>query len=426
MKRLLRFGWILGLLAACGTPGPPCDGVQDCPDPGPCQQAACVGGQCEPEPRRFGVEAPDDNPDDCVTLVCDGLGGLTAEHRPAGTLVGDDKKGDCKALMCDGNGRALLSAYKDDPPEATDVCVTMRCVDGHAVATPRPEGTDAGDPTPGDCAALRCDGNGKAISEEDLTDAVDDGKPCTWDRCVGGKSGHVPVPAGVTVADDTDGNCLGMRCDGNGGGTSVPMDKDLPTLTTKCLQGTCTMGQPGAAQAPVGSTCDHLGGLCRPSGMCSACPDPGPTCTDTGVGEPNDTEGQAHDLGTIDDKDLGEKWPSVCGVLAGAKDVDWFVYRGRNSSSGIVDPHRKFVANAGLSVCAFFKCDVPAASFECPAGTTKATSPGGLPGCCGDKPFTVDLKCADGKQGEPNARVFVRVQQKGAAECTPYALQYHY
>ncbi|HEY3446019.1 MAG TPA: hypothetical protein VGK67_06610 [Myxococcales bacterium] len=66
--------------------------------------------------------------------------------------------------------------------------------------------------TAGDCIKIVCDGHGKTKSVIDNTDVVDDGNPCTDDKCADGTLTNDPSPAGT----DCSASGTGTVCDGNG------------------------------------------------------------------------------------------------------------------------------------------------------------------------------------------------------------------
>jgi hypothetical protein len=69
----------------------------------------------------------------------------------------------------------------------------------------------------GDCRTVFCNTKGSTEEKIEIADAYDDGKECTYDKCVGGKPIQEPFPAGI-------------RCH---------RDKDNPTLNGICYEGDC-------------------------------------------------------------------------------------------------------------------------------------------------------------------------------------------
>ncbi len=151
----------------------------------------------------------------------------------------------------------------------------------------------------------------------------------------------------------------------------------------------------------------------------------GPVCNDSGPGEPNDTIGQAYNLGEISDSDGDGS--QVAGTMASSTDVDWYRYHGIDLTGNVVDPTRQ-ILSAGVRICKYIQCDNGEANdFSCPSGTTPDTA-SGHPGCCwmSTSPVTLDLTCGSTSLDSDNATVFIRVDNPGALFCQAYTMQYHY
>ena len=148
-------------------------------------------------------------------------------------------------------------------------------------------------------------------------------------------------------------------------------------------------------------------------------------CNDLGPGEPNDTESTAHDLGTIGDCD--DEGGSVSGLLDGPTDPDWYKYYGTDASSlCTTDPNRSVTSSHPIRVCKFIQCDDNEANdFECPSGTSSATSPDGRPGCCAASSIDFSLTCGSSSLNADNAMVYVRIDTQENA-CVTYTLTYAY
>jgi hypothetical protein len=151
----------------------------------------------------------------------------------------------------------------------------------------------------------------------------------------------------------------------------------------------------------------------------------GAGCNDGGPGEPNDTMGQAYNLGEISDNDGDGS--QVQGTMASATDVDWYKYHGVDLFGNVVDPTRQ-VMSAGVRICKYIECDNGESDdFTCPSNTT-ADMQSGLPGCCwsDSTPVTLDLTCGSTDLDSDNATVFIRVDNPQKLVCQPYVVQYHY
>lgn len=150
-------------------------------------------------------------------------------------------------------------------------------------------------------------------------------------------------------------------------------------------------------------------------------------CAQGGLeGESNDSEGTAKNLGTISDSD-GDG-DTISGVIAGAGDVDWFRYDGKDEFLNSVDPTREFLANgAQLRICKFIQCNKGNPDFgACPSGTTSQISPEGRPGCCGSFGFSLSLECGGALQTDESATVYMRVDSPAGETCAEYTINYHF
>jgi hypothetical protein len=143
----------------------------------------------------------------------------------------------------------------------------------------------------------------------------------------------------------------------------------------------------------------------------------GTPCTDPGF-EPNESEGSATNLGTINDCDSSGS--SVSAKLDGNQDIDFYVFAGTDIAGCLVDP--KASTSASIRLCMFATC--PGAAIKCTQGTA-AQSPAGYAGCCVPAGGTVqlDVNCSGFSD---NATVYVRVDQPSANACTAYTVSYNY
>ncbi|MBZ5709087.1 hypothetical protein [Nannocystis pusilla] len=208
-----------------------------------------------------------------------------------------------------------------------------------------------------------------------------------------------------------------------GGDTTTTTTGDDPTTTTS---GTTddTTGTTGPICDPgqVGCVCDGdtcADGLACEDGVCV----PELAC-DGDLGEPDDTEPNAQDLGEIDDDD--DNVVTADGVLGGAGDVDWYTYHGLDTFGHVAEPTVKVTSSAAVRVCQFIECDEGGAvgtEITCPDGTQTALSGGLRPGCCGGATFTVsDFNCSGSSD---DIRVYVRIDKPSQDECVEYGLVAH-
>lgn len=142
---------------------------------------------------------------------------------------------------------------------------------------------------------------------------------------------------------------------------------------------------------------------------------------DTGA-EPNETESEAKNLGTIDDCD--GSGDSVSGVLNGPDDVDWYRYDGQDAFGCVVGPTRSVTFMMPARICKYVQCSGGGdPTVTCPAGTTGDTSPGGRPGCCASDGFEIDIDCPG---VDDNTTTYIRIDNPNGGECIPYTVAYHY
>ena len=146
----------------------------------------------------------------------------------------------------------------------------------------------------------------------------------------------------------------------------------------------------------------------------------GPTCMDTGPGEPNDTIATAFALPAI--TDCNSDAAVLQGVLGeNPNDVDWYKYDGSDTFGCVVDPTRQLTGQ-NIRICKYITCTN--AAFTCPSGTQFDTQ-AGKPGCCwtGGQSVTVDLSC---NTTNDSATVFMRIDHPGGPGCEPYQVDYHF
>jgi hypothetical protein len=201
---------------------------------------------------------------------------------------------------------------------------------------------------------------------------------------------------------------------GDGAGAS---GAGIGTGATGASQGTGATGN-GASGPASNSTTVSAGITVNSSSS-------GDSCIDSGPGEPNETEDDAHNLGTIDDCDGSGS--SVSGVLDGPTDVDWYKYTAEDVSFCIVDPTRDISNGPQIRICKYMQCDGnEAVTFDCPSGTTASTSPDGRKGCCGNAGFDIDPQCGGSTLNADNGTIFIRIDNPMGHACRDYTLTYHY
>lgn len=225
-------------------------------------------------------------------------------------------------------------------------------------------------------------------------------------------------------SSSTDGSTADVPTTGEPGTTT----EDDPTTTSSSTTTTGTTDDSTGTTGPicdpgqVNCVCDGdacadglncVDGLCVPTLAC-----------DGDLGEPDDSEPNAQDLGEIDDDDANTLMAD--GVLSGSADVDWYTYHGLDTFSHVAEPTVKVTSSASVRVCQFIECDEGGAvmtEITCPEGTQTALSGALRPGCCGGATFTVsDFNCPGSAD---NVQVYVRLDQASQDECVEYGLVAH-
>jgi len=94
------------------------------------------------------------------------------------------------------------------------------------------------------------------------------GSECRVATCTSGDCGFSNLPVGTAVTTQTSGDCHTNRCDGLGNVVSNVDDSDLPNDGNPCTMDACQNGVPINAPVPDGVSCDLDGGTRCESGAC--------------------------------------------------------------------------------------------------------------------------------------------------------------
>ena len=239
----------------------------------------------------------------------------------------------------------------------------------------------------------------------------------------GGDSGSTSGSEGST---STDPSTTATPTGSSSGGTPTSSTTDDSTTGTTAVdesstgdaEGSSSTGEacePGTQNCPCGEgdSCDDglecIDGTCYDPAGCQG------KQQDT---EPNEDEASAQDLGTVGCGALSEVMGS-----SEPSDVDYFrldlddLGEDCPASDGTI---AIATSTEELEVCMFFSCNAGAASVNCGANTD-ATSPDGLPGCCGTDSVEPDFFCSGVNN---DSEVFLRVGELDANMCIDYALAY--
>lgn len=248
---------------------------------------------------------------------------------------------------------------------------------------------------------------------------------CGTRTCAGGVCGVDPAPEGTPLPTDSIGDCARRECDGAGAVREVPDDTDTKTDGKECTVDACVGGQPQSTPKPEGTPCTEGGGTtCWADGSCHACAAiDTTTCSDSGLGEPNDSvaEATAQTGGNVVDS----AW-TACGVLSGAE-LDFYRFQGTGSDIAELDP--TVVADGqGVRVCVYLECTGGTVDhLTCPSGTTDDALSAERPGCCASGGSITlakgDFACA---ATPVDVSAWVKVEHSGAAFCVPYELDVHF
>jgi hypothetical protein len=213
-----------------------------CSDGNPCTADACDPAQgCVHHPE----DARCDDGDACTTDRCDAAAGCVHEPRNGGAC--DDGDACTTGDTCAG-GRCAGKRLGCDDKVA---CTEDRCVDGHCTHVPTNVRCDGGECALGTCRpGPGADKRGcVAIPVGEGEDCTDDGHACTDDVCTAGVCLHVPIDMRCATADECrvavcaperatadDAGCVDGGMAGEGG---VCMEDGDPCSADRCRAGRC-------------------------------------------------------------------------------------------------------------------------------------------------------------------------------------------
>lgn len=309
-------------------------------------------------------------------------------------------------------------AHDDECPNGDNPCATGVCNAGTCEIAPVPAGTPQPD-DPGNCVRAECDGDGAVQSvaaDDPPSDTPDD---CQIPTC---QDGAVKLLPSDDPPSDTAGDCKKTTCEA-GEVVFVPDDFDLPDDTVECTLDTCDEGVPAFLPKPTNTLCGPNGEMfCHDDSECEPCKQVTEACEDETNTEDNDTQLTAHDLGNITDND--STGDSICPVLDGADDVDWYRYFGDDVFPNVVDPTRVVASDFNARLCVYFDCaGNNSTSVSCNADEVADVAPGGQKGCCGMGNVAPKLNCSG---LDDAADVWIKVENVDMLACVPYRLDYHF
>jgi hypothetical protein len=183
------------------------------------------------------------------------------------------------------------------------------------------------------------------------------------------------------------------------------------------------LGGPGGEAGAAGGTAGS-GGAAGQGGQGGT----SPPCVDDDLAEPNEVEQDADLVQSDPVGDCDGDGYLLSGTIAGADDVDWFVYQGDDGFC-VVNPSGELAADQpGARLCIFIEClQGDTEVGPCEAGESEDTSPDGLPGCCSTSSVELSGFNCTGTTNE-DLWVYMRVDQPGgpADVCNEYDVTYHY
>jgi hypothetical protein len=344
----------------------------------------------------------------------------TTDEVPTSGDPGDTSGGMTAATTDTPTTTPAECEHDDECLGGDNPCATGRCNGGACEFVPERAGTPQPD-DPGNCVRAECDGAGavQVVPEDDPpNDNPDD---CQAPTCQDGAVKMIPAddpPA------DMAGDCKRTSCEA-GEVAFVPDDLDLPDDTIECTLDACNAGTPAFVPKPPNSFCGEGGAMfCHDDASCRVCKQVTDACEDETNTEANETQQTAFDLGDITDND--NTGGTICPVLKGAADVDWYHFFGDDVFPYTVDPTRvvttELLVNARL--CVYFDCSGNnSTSVNCNADEVDDVAPGGQPGCCGVGNVSPSLNCSG---LDDAADVWIKVENVDMAACVPYQFDYHF
>jgi hypothetical protein len=290
-----------------------CTAAEECPGTDTCGQRQCKNGICVLEnPVASGALSINNKVGNCLRFICDGAGNEIIEMDPTNVRPDGDP---CSVDLCvDGtavNTRAPVGTQcgTNANVQCTDVgscegctipsdcgensdCATWTCENGLCVKNLAPVGKEIDNPVKGDCKKNLCNNIGESPEVFAAEDAPSDEDPCTADYCSAtGEILHDRLAEGTKCGDCMACTDQGL-CQGCNGATSdcfagncVPKPKTC-TLDTECDSKYCVDGYccdsecKGECMSCDGANTGGLSGICAPI---EAGKDPNTECLDNDV-----------------------------------------------------------------------------------------------------------------------------------------------
>ncbi len=221
-----------------------CDGAGAC--------VGCVGASdCPGEDNECATRT-------CVAFACG------VSFAAAGVPVAAQAEGDCRQAVCDGQGRVVDIPDDADLPTDGRQCTDDVCAAGVPFNPPFPGGTACSED-----GGVLCDGAGTCVECLSATDCPGEDEECTFRDCWQNVCGFIHADPGVPLADQVEGDCQLIVCDGSGGVTTQDDPSDTRPDDSECTADLCIDGQPISTPLPAGAPCGGGGArVCDGMGRC--------------------------------------------------------------------------------------------------------------------------------------------------------------
>ncbi|UQA58468.1 hypothetical protein [Polyangium aurulentum] len=230
-----------------------------------------VGGGCfalgiefeQKEPGSCKTNADCDPTNECGERACKG-GFCEVTPKPAGTRTPTQTVGDCKLHVCDGKGNIVTEPNDKDTLDDGNPCTIDKCVDGTltfaSASTETPCGVDG---------QLRCNGAGTCFGCMDPSQCGKAEDCATW-TCMTGSCAKVLKAEGTFVADMATADCKASFCDAVGQVVVGPYASDTKDDGNECTTDACSNGSETHEHVPNGTLCGSGCQMCV-DGACDAC-----------------------------------------------------------------------------------------------------------------------------------------------------------
>lgn len=249
----------------------------ECPEQFVCVEQAgigrCVRGARHEDPLQQADSGPNEGADTDMTARSRPDSGVPALSKPRSDAGAAQPADTMSGAKNDAGMKSVEVAPAPDCVEDSDCnaagpCALARCQGGRCELEPIAQGTplSAAEQVQGDCQALVCDGAGEVATQPQADDLPpDDGNACQKPACMDGQPARSPLPDGETC--NGTGQCQGGACSVCQGGSDCTKPSDCTVHKTECVQGKPQCMDTGMALD--GKTCS-VGSVCSAK-QCVSC-----------------------------------------------------------------------------------------------------------------------------------------------------------